>query len=72
MTTYFTSDPHFGHRKVAEIRGFDSPEEHDAALAANWRAVVRPGDKVWVLGDLAMSSPRTPWPSWPTCPARST
>lgn len=57
MTTYFTADPHFGHRLVAELRGFDDPAEHDEHLIQNWRRVVQPGDTVWILGDLAVSSP---------------
>lgn len=57
MTVYFTSDLHVGHRFVSETRGFASVEEHDEALADAWRSVVRKGDSVWVLGDLAVSSP---------------
>lgn len=55
---WFTADPHLGgHRLVAEKRGFDCPEQHDAAIADRWRAVVRPGDQVWVLGDIAVNNP---------------
>lgn len=57
MTVFFTSDPHWGHRKVAELRGFSSTEEHDEALIDSFRSVVRKGDQVWWLGDLAMNSP---------------
>jgi calcineurin-like phosphoesterase family protein len=57
MTVWFTSDLHFGHHKVAAIRGFDSTEAHDAELMRRWRDLVRPGDDVWVLGDIAVSSP---------------
>ena len=54
----FTSDLHFGHEKVAGYRGFGSAEEHDDAIAERWRETVSPRDTVWILGDLAMSSPR--------------
>ncbi len=54
---HFTSDLHLGHRKAAEHRGYDDVSEHDRAIVENWNAVVRPDDEVWVLGDLAMSSP---------------
>lgn len=57
MSVWFTSDCHFGHRLVAGLRGFGSTDEHDEALAREWRRVVRDTDHVWVLGDLAASSP---------------
>lgn len=73
--TFFTSDLHIGHKKVAGIRGFWDedvvldvmhggilvPEaqpdagEHARELARNWDAVVRPGDTVWVLGDISIN-----------------
>lgn len=54
---YFTSDLHFGHKKVSELRGFTTPEEHDATLMDNWSSVVTKRDTVWVLGDLTLASP---------------
>lgn len=54
---WFTSDLHFGHRLVAGHRGFDSVDEHDAAIVENWKRHVGPSDHVWVLGDIAVSSP---------------
>lgn len=57
MTTYFTSDLHLGHRFVAGLRGFDSADEHDEAIVKRWKHHVTDGDDVWVLGDLAASSP---------------
>lgn len=53
--TWFTSDTHLGHELVAQKRGFDTVEEHDAHLAKMWDRVVQPDDDVWVLGDLAMN-----------------
>jgi len=53
--TFFTADPHFGHKLVAGLRGFDDPDSHDAALIENWRSLVKPEDLVWVLGDLELS-----------------
>lgn len=56
MSVFFTSDLHFGHRLVAGHRGFGTDTEaHDQAIAENWRRVVRLGDQVWVLGDLALA-----------------
>lgn len=54
MTVLFTSDLHLGHRTVSEIRGFDSIEEHDRVVLGNISKVVRPGDTLWILGDVAM------------------
>lgn len=51
--TWFVGDLHFGHRKVAELRGFDTTDEHDAAIRKKWDRQVAPGDLVWVLGDLS-------------------
>ncbi len=58
MTTYFTSDSHFGHAGVIAMSGrpFASIEEHDEALVAAWNAVVGPRDEVWHLGDFAMGA----------------
>lgn len=57
MSVWFTSDPHFGHRMVAGLRGFAGPDEHDAHLIDRWSRRVGKNDQVWVLGDLTVSSP---------------
>ena len=56
-TVFFTSDPHWGHAKAAQHRGFSTPEAHDLALIDAWNATVGPEDIVWILGDLAASGP---------------
>jgi len=56
-TMFFTADLHFGHARIIELcnRPFESTEEMDEALIANWNAVVGdPDDLVWVLGDYAL------------------
>ena len=60
MTTWFTSDTHFGHANIIRhcARPFRDVAEMDAALIANWNAVVRPADEVWHLGDFAYRSAR--------------
>lgn len=50
---YFTADTHFGHRLIAEKRGFKSVEEMNDRLIANWKARIGEGDEVWVLGDFS-------------------
>jgi calcineurin-like phosphoesterase family protein len=57
--TFFTSDLHFGHQLVADLRGFADPADHDAAVAERWCATVRADDEVWVLGDLSMATTNT-------------
>lgn len=55
MTTWFTGDHHFEHRRilVLEDRPFASIEEHNAALEEAWVQVVQPSDTVLYLGDFA-------------------
>ena len=36
MNEYFISDPHFGHRLMAKLRGFSSTTEHDRFLYRAW------------------------------------
>lgn len=53
MSIFFTSDTHFGHQRTLEFsrRPFADVASMDAALIANWNAVVQPGDTVYHLGD---------------------
>lgn len=52
-TIHYTSDLHFFHEKVAKIRGFEDSLTHDRVVVENWRATVKYGDTVYVLGDIA-------------------
>lgn len=56
MTTWFTSDLHFGHKNIIKYCGrpFASVEEMNEALVENWNAVVVPDDEVWNLGDVTL------------------
>lgn len=53
---WFTGDTHYGHSRVLEYcsRPFSSMEEMDEALIERWNAVVKPGDRVFHLGDFAL------------------
>lgn len=53
MRTWFTSDLHFGHQKVIELRGFKTDIAHDSAILRDWTEKVKPDDTVYVLGDLS-------------------
>lgn len=61
MQTYFSSDLHFGHNKdfMYELRGFHSIEEHDEIIIKNWNEIVKPEDKVYILGDLMLNDTDT-------------
>ena len=60
---YFITDPHFGHHNLLTFkdeagkltREFKNIEEHDNLIIENINAVVRPCDKLFVLGDVAMN-----------------
>ena len=58
MTTWFISDPHLGHPFVADLRGFASVADHDAAVLSSLD-VVTPEDVLWVLGDVTCTGDRT-------------
>lgn len=49
---YVTSDQHFGHKLMADIRGFSSVDEHDAYQIDAWNSVVGKRDIVYQLGDV--------------------
>lgn len=54
--TWFVADLHFGHEKVSGIRGFEDTVSHDLDVFMSWKKVVRPQDRVFVLGDISGGS----------------
>jgi calcineurin-like phosphoesterase family protein len=56
--TFVTSDHHFGHARIIELaeRPFTSLGAMHGELIAAWNRVVRPGDVVLHLGDLALGN----------------
>lgn len=53
---WFTSDMHFGHQLLADIRGFDSVAQMDETLVEQWNACVGETDHVYHLGDFAFGN----------------
>lgn len=51
----FTADLHLGHKLVAEMRGFDSWQEHDNFIMGRLKSAVRKQDTLWILGDYSTS-----------------
>jgi calcineurin-like phosphoesterase family protein len=63
-SVWLTSDTHFGHEKTCTVfkkddgtplRPFSSAEEMDEYMVEAWNKRVRPGDKVYHLGDVVIS-----------------
>ena len=52
----FTSDLHFGHEKIAKLRGFASSFEHDEFVCSEIREQVTNHDVLWILGDVALDA----------------
>ena len=55
---FFTADTHFCHANIIRYcnRPFDSIEEMNETLTANWNRVVGPDDTVYHLGDFGMGT----------------
>jgi len=54
---WFTSDPHYDHENIIKFskRPFSNVEEMNGELVRRWNSVVKPGDRVFLLGDIAIS-----------------
>ena len=49
---WFTSDLHLGHPRMARVRGFSTPQEHDEVIVDTYNALVSKRDSVYILGDV--------------------
>jgi calcineurin-like phosphoesterase family protein len=62
-STFLVSDTHFGHEKICTfyradgtpLRPWDNYQEMEDALVENWNSVVKEGDRVYHLGDVALT-----------------
>lgn len=56
MTTWFTSDTHFGHQNIMKFcpdtRKYKNADEMDEAMIVKWNSQVAPTDTVYILGDV--------------------
>lgn len=66
---FFISDTHFGHSKPYDtflredgsfLRPHGSAEAGDEAMVENWNKVVKPNDRVYHVGDVAMTKKHLP------------
>ena len=68
--TFLVSDTHFGHAGVCrfthpddpevKLRPWDDPDEMDDEMVRRWNDTVRPGDKVYHLGDVVINRKALP------------
>ncbi|MEU4361241.1 metallophosphoesterase [Promicromonospora sp. NPDC023987] len=58
MTTYYTSDQHFGHLNIIRFCGRPFPDvlTMNTRLVQLWNETVTDDDTVWVLGDVALGA----------------
>lgn len=56
VVDFITSDLHFGHLNIIDFcdRPFETVEQMNAGIIAQWNSVVRPLDNVLVVGDVCM------------------
>lgn len=50
---YFVSDHHFGHIRMASMRGFSSVEEMNEKIIENHNNIVKGNDTTYLVGDFA-------------------
>lgn len=73
--SFVISDTHFGHENILRFKDkegsyfrgdlFDTVDQMDECMVDNWNSVVRPGDKVYHLGDVFFGSKERFQGIWP-------
>lgn len=58
MTTWLTADLHLDHTNIIKYcrRPFGTAEEMNGRLLENFNSVIRPGDPLYIVGDLCWSN----------------
>ena len=61
---YFTSDLHLGHERIIDLvpRPFVNADDMNDQIIDYLAGSIRPGDELWILGDIAMGKPATTLP----------
>lgn len=54
MGHVFVADTHFGHKFMAELRGYDTVEDHDEAMLDRLNGQIHRDSIVWILGDIGI------------------
>lgn len=72
---WLVSDTHFDHANILKFkdsdgrptRPFDTVEQMNETMIDRWNSVVKPGDKVYHLGDVVFGEDKAAWMSkhWP-------
>lgn len=57
MNTWFTADPHLGHKRILELakRPFRDVDHMNETIVWNINLRVQPGDDLYILGDFAFA-----------------
>lgn len=58
MRRFFSTDPHFGHKRICLLAGrpFKDITHMNEMIVANWNSIVSPEDSAHILGDIALGS----------------
>lgn len=66
MATYFISDLHLGHKNIIKYDNCPHADidEYNNDIIAKWNSAVGKYDKVWLLGDLSLSTNRELLSGW--------
>ena len=57
---FFTSDTHFCHKLMSDMRGFDSTDEMNERIITTWNVIVGKHDTVYHLGDFGFKHDSIP------------
>lgn len=63
---WLTSDTHFGHDNIIKYcdRPFKNADEMDEFIMTKWNETIKPGDKVYHLGDVYFGKKQKDWGSF--------